>query len=172
MSWPGTFSEELDNISTVSVPTSNGTTNDRLRNGSPRVTTRLQDRLNDSLIYVIGSLRWGAIYTTSTSIENGFAHSTQSEPVSPALCFSMNPGTHCIKLTVVNVCTSVMMSVIMLERGCFFWGEVSCGRRTPLIFMDRSLTVQRCVNVILRVAVLFIRRHVTFLQNNARAHVT
>ena len=53
------------------------------------------------------------------------------------------------------------------------WAGISYGHRTPLVFIDGSLTAQRYVDVVLRpVVVPYVRQHnVTFQQDNARSHV-
>ena len=53
------------------------------------------------------------------------------------------------------------------------WAGISYGHRTPLVFIDGSLTAHRYVDVVLRPVVdPYVRQHnVTFQQNNARAHV-
>ena len=57
--------------------------------------------------------------------------------------------------------------------GLMVWAGISYGHRTPLVFIDGSLTAQRYVDVVLRpVVVPYVRQHnVTFQRNNARAHV-
>ena len=53
------------------------------------------------------------------------------------------------------------------------WTGISCGHRTPLVFIDGPLTAQRYVDVILRPMVVpFVHQHnITLQQDNARAHV-
>ena len=57
--------------------------------------------------------------------------------------------------------------------GLMVWAGIAYGHRTPLVFIDGSLTALRYVDLILRpVVVPFIRQHdVTFRLDNARAHV-
>ena len=57
--------------------------------------------------------------------------------------------------------------------GLMVWAGRAYGHRTPMVFIDGSLTAQRYVDLILQpVVVPFIRQHnVTFQQDNDRAHV-